>query len=152
MVQLFCWYKAHKSDKTIGKYTGKVNLAIIIPIVGNIIIIMSEDKHISYFGYLIYYIGMTIVMLSLIVFTNVYCKGVDEYSKIKHSQPYILYVLAGIDIFQLLLGDVFHHIIDLEPTVLDGKVLYGDKQCVPHGVKKSVFKLCKHRKYIQALK
>lgn len=127
MVQLFCCYKAYKSDKTIGKYTGKVNLAIIIPIVGNIIIIMSEDKHISYFGYLIYYIGMTIVMLSLIVFTNVYCKGVDEYSKNKHSQPYILYVLAGIDIFQLLLGDVFHHIIDLEPTVLDGKVLYGDK-------------------------
>ena len=126
VVQLFCCYKAYKSDKTIGKYTGKVNLAIIIPIVGNIIIIMSEDKHISYFGYLIYYIGMTIVMLSLIVFTNVYCKGVDEYSKNKHSQPYILYVLAGIDIFQLLLGDVFHHIIDLEPTVLDGKVLYGD--------------------------
>ena len=103
--------KAYKSDKPIGKYTSFVNASIILPIVGNIIIIMSENMHVSYLGYLLYYIGMTIVMLSLVVFTNVYCKGVDEYSKNKHSKPYVLYVLVIIDIIQLLLGDAFHHIV-----------------------------------------
>ncbi|MCR5628410.1 EAL domain-containing protein [Eubacterium sp.] len=126
MIQLFCCIKAYKSDKPIGKYTSFVNASIILPIVGNIIIIMSEDKHISYLGYLLYYIGMTFVMLSLVVFTNVYCKGVDEYSKNKHSKPYFLYVLVIIDIIQLLLGDMFHHIVSLEPTMLDGKILYSD--------------------------
>lgn len=126
MIQLFCCIKAYKSDKPIGKYTSFVNASIILPIVGNIIIIMSENKHISYLGYLLYYIGMTFVMLSLVVFTNVYCKGVDEYSKNKHSKPYFLYVLVIIDIIQLLLGDMFHHIVSLEPTMLDGKILYSD--------------------------
>ncbi|SKA65200.1 diguanylate cyclase (GGDEF) domain-containing protein [Eubacterium uniforme] len=126
MIQLFCCIKAYKSDKPIGKYTSFVNASIILPIVGNIIIITSENKHISYLGYLLYYIGMTFVMLSLVVFTNVYCKGVDEYSKNKHSKPYFLYVLVIIDIIQLLLGDMFHHIVSLEPTMLDGKILYSD--------------------------
>lgn len=126
MIQLFCCIKAYKSDKPIGKYTSFVNASIILPIVGNIIIIMSENKHISYLGYLLYYIGMTFVMLSLVVFTNVYCKGVDEYSKNKHSKPYFLYVLVIIDIIQLLIGDMFHHIVSLEPTMLDGKILYSD--------------------------
>lgn len=126
MVQLFCCVKAYKSDKPIGKYTSFVNAFIILPIVGNIIIIMSENMHVSYLGYLLYYIGMTMVMLSLVVFTNVYCKGVDEYSKNKHSKPYVLYVLVIIDIIQLLLGDAFHHIVSLEPTMLDGKILYSD--------------------------
>ena len=81
LIQFICAILARMSDKPIGKYTSIVNIAIIIPIVGNIIIIMSENIHYSYFGYLIYYIGMTLVMLSLIVFTSVYCKGVDEYSK-----------------------------------------------------------------------
>ncbi len=127
VLQIICAIMARKSDRPIGKYTGRLNLAITVPMVANALIIESRCEHVSYFGYYLSYIGMNAIMIALIHFTNRYCKGVDENKT--HRKPYFIYFLALADIVQLILGSVFHHVISLEKTVLDGRVFYRD---VPH--------------------
>ncbi|SEG37318.1 diguanylate cyclase (GGDEF) domain-containing protein [Eubacterium ruminantium] len=124
VMQIICAIQTRKSEKPIGKYTSWLNLTLVIPIAANVIIITSSNKVLSYIGYYASYIGMTLVVLSLILFTNVYCKGVDEDRS--HKQPYFIYVLATIDIVQLLLGPLFHHVIKLEKIKLEDNVFYLD--------------------------
>ena len=127
LIQIACAFMAYKSEKPIGKYTARLNLAIMVPIVANILIIESGNPVFSYYSYSLSYIGMMLIMMALAHFTNVYCKGVDEGKA--HTKPTFIYILGLFDIVQILLGPVFHHVITIESTMLDNRVFYFD---VPH--------------------
>ena len=124
VLQIICAILAVRSDKHIKKYTACLNLSITIPIVANIIIIRAFSPGISLFGYYLSYIGMDVIMIAMLGFTNMYCKGVDDYKS--HQKPYPLYFMAIADMIQLALGPVFHHVVTLEQTMLDGSVFYPD--------------------------
>jgi len=124
LLQLVCAIKAIRSEKPIGKYVAMINGAIILPIVGNMIIIKARTQGVSYLGYYLSYIGMNTIMVTVINFTNLYCKGVDEEKK--HSKPYPIYALAAINMVQLCLGPVFHHVISLESITFKDRVFYRD--------------------------
>lgn len=124
LLQVACAVIAYKSKRTISKYTRKVNLAIIIPILANIVIIQSFSERLSEFGYYMSYMGMTAILLSMVYFTNKYCSGVD--TEHKHRKPIFVYVLGGIDIFQLLCGLSLNHVFKIETIMLDGSVYYRD--------------------------
>ena len=124
ILQIVCAIKALRSGKPIGKYVAMINGAIILPIVGNMIIIKAKTQGISYFGYYLSYIGMNTILITVINFTNLYCKGVDEEKS--HSKPYPIYALAAINMVQLCLGPVFHHVISLETIQLRDRVFYRD--------------------------
>ena len=123
-VQIYCACSAFKSNKPIGKYTGRLNLAIILPILANIIIIWSFNETWSIFGYYFSYIGMMVILMTVTSFTTEYCKGVDPVKP--HKKPIFLYVLGFFDIAQLLLGFVFNHVFTIELTTLDGLIYYAD--------------------------
>ena len=70
---IFCAVRGIKSGKRIGRAVGWVNFATIIPLIGNLIIIGSTIKEIAIVGCYLYYIGMDMVMASMVFFTSVYC-------------------------------------------------------------------------------
>ena len=123
-LQVICAIVAFKSDKLISNYAGRLNLALAVPLIANVMIIKSGDAGLSSFSYYLSYIGMDLVMVSLINYTNSYCKGVDERRTV--IIPYPCYALLIGDMIQILLGPVFHHVMNIETTILDGSDFYRD--------------------------
>ena len=122
----FCAYNAHKSDKPVGKYTCLFSIAVITPILGNLITINADTQGIAILGYYLYYIGMTLTMMSLVSFTNIYCRDIDNISNKHKKQPTIMYILGGIDIIQIALGPITKHVFTVEPTLVSNKIYYAD--------------------------
>ncbi len=69
-LQVICAIVAFKSDKLISNYAGRLNLALAVPLIANVMIIKSGDAGLSYFSYYLSYIGMDLVMVSLINYTE----------------------------------------------------------------------------------
>ncbi|WP_295152253.1 EAL domain-containing protein [uncultured Ruminococcus sp.] len=121
-----CAFIAARSPREIGKTVAKVDLALIPPLMGNLIIIGSSVKNVAAAGYHIYFIGMNIAVLSMVEFTNMYCKISRER---KHRTPKAVYGLLIADIIQLLLNPFFGHAFSLEGVDVQGKTYY---KLIPH--------------------
>lgn len=119
-VLIFCSFKGFKSHKTIGKAVGLLDLALIPPMIGNLIIIGSSIKEVSVIGCYIYFIGMDLVVLALVNFTSIYCKGIGN----GQQKPTIVYAAISADIIQLLLNPFFGHAFDVEAVDLQGNPYY----------------------------
>ena len=117
---IFCAVRGIKSGKRIGRAVGWVNFATIIPLIGNLIIIGSTIKEIAIVGCYLYYIGMDMVMASMVFFTSVYCKGIGN----GQQRPTVMYVILGVDAVQLLLNTIFGHAFTIEPVDVHGYVYY----------------------------
>ena len=94
---LYCANVARKSGKDMGKPVMHMLLALIPPIVGNLIIIASSDKLISTVGYYTYFLGMDLVVMVLLQFSMVYC---DVKCNRKVSMLVLLMIL--VDAAQIL--------------------------------------------------
>ena len=64
-VQIACSILSFKSKKSIGKYTGLLNVAIMFPIIGNLIILRASNEAVSEIGYYTSYIGMTLILMAI---------------------------------------------------------------------------------------
>lgn len=128
ITQIICIILAQKSNKPIKKYIKWFNMSLLIPLSGNLIIINTISKNMAFLGYYLYYIGMTIVMLSLVGFTNNYCKGIRGLKTIKKSNkkqtPVQVYVIGLIDIIQLLMGLIFGYSFNLKEVSINGILYY----------------------------
>lgn len=125
LIQFFCLLRAFRSEKKIGRYTAFLNLSLIPLILSNIVIINSYNPVSSVIGYYVSYISMTLVLLSLAVFTKEYCR--NRFSTNKRNIVYnIMYVVAIADIVQILLGPIFKHVFTLTEGELEKSVYYRD--------------------------
>ena len=98
-----CSVKARKSKKIIGRPVSHMIGALIPPVVGNMIIILSSNQILSKIGCYIYFLGMDFVMLALIEFTNEYCRLSGKGHKLWHIGE----ALLAIDFVQLCLNPFF---------------------------------------------
>ena len=124
MVLIICAIKAIKSDKKAEKFIGLFNLALIGPLVGNIIILQSQIEILSYIGYMLYYIGMSVVMIRLLRYTDVYCNEVKNNvynNKITHI---IVQTILAFDIIQICLNPIFGHVFKLTESTIEGLTYY----------------------------
>ena len=115
-----CAFIASRSRKSIGKTVALLEMALIPPVLGNMLIIASGRREIALLGCYIYFIGWDCVMFSLLHFTAVYCKGCGNGQKI----PAAAYLFLALDSVQLLLNTVFGHAFDIEPILVDGYAYY----------------------------
>ncbi|MBR3017670.1 MAG: diguanylate cyclase [Clostridia bacterium] len=115
-----CAQKAFHSRKSIGRPVAFLLLALIPPMIGNAIIVVSGDRTASTIGYYIYTLGMNAVMFNLINFTFSYC----ELSPEKRKNKMIAYVVLAIDAVQLLCNLIWGHAFDLEAIEADGYAYY----------------------------
>ena len=121
-VQIACSILSFKSKKSIGKYTGLLNVAIMFPIIGNLIILRASNEAVSEIGYYTSYIGMTLILMAITQFTTVYCKGVEP--ERKHNKFYLMYIIGFFDIFQLLLGTILHHVFTVQKIMLTNREVF----------------------------
>ncbi|MBP5654234.1 MAG: EAL domain-containing protein [Clostridiales bacterium] len=115
-----CAIDSNRHYKELGKAVAKLNIALMPPILGNGIIILSTNRILSLMGCYIYFVGMDIVVYELMMFTVAYCKGAGRGQK---PPAFIRYILAA-DVVQLLINPFTRHAFDVEEIFLDGQSYY----------------------------
>lgn len=119
-VLTFCALKSLRSHKRIGKAVATLDLSLIPPMIGNLIIIVSTVRELSLIGCYVYFVGMDLMLAALVLFTAQYCKGAGN----GQQKPTIMFVLLGMDVVQLLLNPIFGHAFNIEAVDLDGFPYY----------------------------
>lgn len=117
---LVCAVLARRSVRSIGKDVALLCGALVPPVAGNLIIILSESPILSTVGCFLYFIGMNYVMFALLRYTFAYCQIPKE----KWRYLWIAYSLLILDTISLLLNNVFHHAFVLEQIDVGGEVYY----------------------------
>ena len=116
-----CGIIAHKSSKSIGRAVSYFLITLIVPIAGNLIIVLSHNQFLSTIGCYIYFIGMTLMAFSLFDFTLAYC----NISWRKHWRKcYAIYMILTLDILQYFFNPFFGHAFGVEAIVVDDAPYY----------------------------
>ena len=110
-----CAYKARRSHKAIGRHVMQMLLALIPPVIGNLILVVSQNRALSTVGCYIYFLGMDLVMLALFRFTGAYC-----YIRWSKGGRAVVYALLGLDALQLLANLFTGHAFTTEEIVAYG--------------------------------
>lgn len=126
-VLLFCAVKSFRSNKSIGRSVGLLNLSLVPPLIGNLVIIVSSIRELSFVGCYIYFLGMDLVMLALVRFTVEYCSVIVR-GKLKRT---IMYAAIALDAVQLILNIFLLMLLILKlfrcrMLRITGLFLYGD--------------------------
>ena len=122
---IVCSVIARRSKKEIGPAVAFFLASLVMPVTGNLIIIVSTEKTIAEIGCYIYYLGMDLMLFALGRFTMRYC-GLKWKSAVI---PGIIYSLLTIDVVQFLLNPFFRHAFDTEAVLVDGNDYY---RLIPH--------------------
>ena len=122
---IFCAVKSFKTHKKIGKAVGLLEIAILPPLIGNLMIIGASIEVRALIGYYIFNIGMDIALMSLINFTNVYCRGIGDGSR----QPTVMYILLGANLLQELINSLSGRAFDLEAATVQERDYF---RLIPH--------------------
>jgi len=120
-----CAHFARKSTKTIAPRVAALIDALLLPVIGNLVIILSGNRTLSTLGCLIYFIGMNAVVYALLTFTFDYCR----FPKPKTGIKRIVLGLLVFDAAQLLCNPFFHHAFDLTAVEVSGADYY---QLIPY--------------------
>ncbi len=120
-----CAKKAHRSHKAIGRYVTGLLCALIPPVIGNAIIIISGHQTVSTIGYYIYFLGMNCVMCALVHFTYAYCAMSEKRNKWK----LVVYAFLLVDTVQMLCNPIWGHAFSVDAVTADGFTYY---QLVPY--------------------
>lgn len=115
-----CTRIARHSGKRMGFAAASLLAPLILPMAGNMIILLSGNRTLSLIGCYIYYLGLDVSIAALIHFTLVYCR-------ITQSRKWLLYLaysLITIDVVQLLLNPFFHHAFRVVEMQVEGFPYY----------------------------
>ena len=69
-----CVRQCLKSKRAMAASVAMLIGALIMPVTGNLVIILSSDRTLSTLGYFMYFLGMILVAFALIRFTFRYCR------------------------------------------------------------------------------
>ena len=111
-----CVRIARHSGKRIGFAAAGLLAPLMLPMAGNMIILLSGNRTVSLVGCYLYYIGLDVSIAALLHFAHVYCR--IERPRIWFRN--ITNILLTVDVVQLLLNLVFHHAFELTEIEVDG--------------------------------
>ena len=114
-----------KSRKANGRIVAMLVGALLVPVLGNLLIVASDKEVLSTIGCYIYFIGMNLTMVALIRFTLDYC-GHTKYLKLV---KWTFYTLLVLDAIQLLVNIFTHHAFTMEVIEAYGSTYY---RFIPH--------------------
>ena len=115
-----CAAAARRSHRTIGRSVSILVASLIPPVLGNLLLNLSSVRALSLVGCYMYYIGMDVVISTLLHFTCDYCRISEER---RRYLPWV-YILLGFDAAQLLANLVFGHAFGLEEITVNGALYY----------------------------
>lgn len=112
---------AGRSRKPIGKEVGRLLLTTLLPIAGNILLLIAHNGEVAQAAYFVFLLGTDIMFLYLIRFTVAYCNFWGRSFWVYRTMQ-VLTVLDGV---QLALNPVFKHAYRIAESPLpDGDVYY----------------------------
>ena len=115
-----CAAAARRSHRTIGRSVSILVASLIPPVLGNLLLNLSSVRALSLVGCYMYYIGMDVVISTLLHFTCDYCRISEER---RRYLPWV-YILLGFDAAQLLANLVFGHAFGLEELTVNGALYF----------------------------
>lgn len=115
-----CAAVSRRSRRVIAPHVAALTGSLILPVAGNLIIIVSSGKALSTVGSYTYFLGMNVVMFALLRFTMAYCRLSWPRGWLRTA----VYLLLIVDAVQLLCNPVFHHAFDTEAVMVDGRAYY----------------------------
>ena len=120
-----CAVLARRSNKPIGRAVSMLELALIPPVMGNLLIVGSGERYIALIGCYVYFIGMDLVLYALVRFTEAYCKGTGNGQK----RPTVVYAALLLDSVQMICNLFIGHAFSIEAIDVEGTPYY---RLVPH--------------------
>ena len=117
IVLLVCMVIAKKSRKPIGNALSFLLAGLAIPVLGNLILILSTQRTISTVGYYIYFIGMDCAIYSLWYFTHVYC----DMGKPKRGLNILVCTLFVADLIQYAMNPFLKFSFTTEKILVENK-------------------------------
>ena len=120
VVLIACCIKSTKSKRSTAPSLRLLMIALMPPLVGNLVIIISGNELASFIGCYFFFIGLDLTVSAALVFTSTYCS-----ISFKKTWWYrLITIVMVIDIVQLLLNPVFHHAFSLELIFVEGFPYY----------------------------
>ena len=111
VILMICALIARRSVRPIGKRVCLLCFSLIPPVLGNLIIVASEQRALTLVGCYFYYIGMDFILLALIAFSK-------EYYRVQNGKqqrvPVLVYLILAADLVQMALNPVFGHAFTLQ--------------------------------------
>lgn len=117
---IVCMVFARRSKKSVGNVVAFLIMGMAIPVVGNLIIIISTNRLLSTAGYYIYYLGMAAAVYSSWIFTHNYC----ELGKPKRIFQILLGVFFGVDVLLYALNPFFKWSFTTEMIFVEDRVYF----------------------------
>ena len=120
-----CAWIAKHSGKRMGFAAACLLAALILPMAGNGIIIVSGNRTLSLIGCYMYYLGLDLSIGALLYYTFVYCRITRPVKWIRNAT----YALLLADMVQLLLNPFLHHAFEITEIEVDGFPYF---KMIPH--------------------
>ena len=117
---IVCMIFAKRSKKSVGNVVAFLIFSMAIPVLGNLIIIVSTNRLVSTVGYYIYYLGMSAAVYSCWIFTHNYC----ELGKPKRIFQILLGIFFGIDVLLYALNPFFNWSFSTEMIFVEDKTYF----------------------------
>ena len=115
-----CLVSARLSKKSIKGYVAFLLAGMATPVIGNLILIISQNQTLSTIGFYIYFLGMDTAVFSILHFTFAYC----ELGKPKRFAKWLVYGLLLIDVVQYALNPFLGTSFSSEKIMVDGLPYY----------------------------
>ena len=115
-----CGFASKRSRRNIGKAVSWLSFTLLVPVMGNFLMIVTKKEKVAYLGYCLYFVGVDLMILGLMYFSMIYCKTGET----KHKTPKINYILLTLDIIQIMLNYFTGHAYSLEEIEVEGATYY----------------------------
>ena len=113
---LVCAYHAYHAKKKLALSVCNLLIALVPPVLGNMLIISTGNAFAASVGYYIFFLGMNLVVFTLLSFTFEYCMIDWPGEKTRGG----VIALLAADSLQLLLNTVTGHAFSTRPIQVDG--------------------------------
>ena len=118
---VLCGMISRRSKRTVATSVSYLEFSFIVPIVGNLILVLSQNELLSTLGSYTYFIGMDLMAFSLFDFTL-------SYSNIPwrahRKKCYVIYAILTLDIIQFFFNPFFGQAFGMEAITVDGSPYY----------------------------
>ena len=114
---IVCVVLSARSKKPMGKPVSCLLGGLTVPVLGNLILIISSDQRIAEFGYYIYFLGMDAAVITLLFFTYAYC----GFGKMQKTVKILIYTLFSLDVLQYILEPFLGFTFATEKITVDGR-------------------------------
>jgi diguanylate cyclase (GGDEF)-like protein len=115
-----CAGLARRSRKSDGTSVELLLLSLIVPVTGNLILVLIGERTLALLGYYIYFLGMDLTVFALLRFSVAYCR----FRQPGKGVMYAVRTLLGADVLQLLLNLRTGHAFAIEEIQEYGYAYY----------------------------